>query len=178
MHGRSDGHSIRERVAARVGSDTVFFLTGGLARCTGRGEIVEPLPQRGVRHVVLVLPESPCATADVYRTLEIAPPARSPAPLVSALAAGGTLAVGAAESRPFNRLAGAAERAYPALAERRARLTALAGRAPILSGSGGTYYFLCSSQYEARRLAATLASTSPPLDVRRAASYRAAGSRE
>jgi 4-diphosphocytidyl-2-C-methyl-D-erythritol kinase len=36
--------SVLERTAASVGSDVAFFLHGGTALVTGRGEIVEPLP--------------------------------------------------------------------------------------------------------------------------------------
>ncbi len=162
----------RLRIAASVGSDTAFFVTGGVAVCRGRGEIVEPLPHRGVRHVVLILPGVACNTGAVYRALEAPAQPRDVGPLLRALDVGATLAVGGTEHRPFNRLSTAAEKAYPALIERRQRLTALAGRPPILSGSGGSFYYLCSSQYEARRLHEVLTTGDPSLEVRRTASYR------
>lgn len=44
-------------VAATIGSDVPFFLHGGAARCTGRGEVVEPLRDlRPLRLLVLVPP--------------------------------------------------------------------------------------------------------------------------
>ena len=43
-------------VAAEVGSDEAFFLTGGTARGTGRGEKVEPLPALPPHDVVLFVP--------------------------------------------------------------------------------------------------------------------------
>ena len=76
----------------------------------------------------------------------------------------------------FNRLAPAAERAYPDLAARRARLAAVAGRSPHLSGSGGTFFFVCGALREARDLAAALRAADPALDVRVTASYRASAS--
>lgn len=42
-------------VAATVGADVPFFLHGGAARCTGRGEVVEPLRDlRPLRLLILV----------------------------------------------------------------------------------------------------------------------------
>jgi 4-diphosphocytidyl-2-C-methyl-D-erythritol kinase len=161
-----------EALAAAVGSDTAFFVRGGIARCTGRGEIVSPLPAAGVRHVVLVLPEAACATASVYSALEPAFQPRDPEPLLAALRSGSTLAPPAGADLVFNRLAAAAERAYPRLAARRLELARAAGRAPSLSGSGGTFFFLSESLAEARALGARLRAASPALDVRETASYR------
>lgn len=47
-----------EAVAATIGSDVPFFLHGGAARCTGRGEIVEPIRDMTppLRLLVLVPP--------------------------------------------------------------------------------------------------------------------------
>ena len=46
-----------EEVATQLGSDVPFFLHGGTARCTGRGEIVEPLRDlRPLRLLVLLPP--------------------------------------------------------------------------------------------------------------------------
>lgn len=52
-------------VAEAVGSDTSFFLRGRTALCTGRGEMVEPLPHRRL-FFNLVLPPFPCETKAVF----------------------------------------------------------------------------------------------------------------
>ncbi len=57
------------QVAATVGSDVAFFLYGGTARCTGRGEVVEPVPAPAVFHYVLVCPNVGVSTADAYGRL-------------------------------------------------------------------------------------------------------------
>ena len=56
-------------LAAALGSDVPFFLAGGVALVTGRGEFVEPLPdiQGEPPAVLLVTPSMPLATADVFR---------------------------------------------------------------------------------------------------------------
>jgi 4-diphosphocytidyl-2-C-methyl-D-erythritol kinase len=172
LHGVRPPRDSLGAIAAAVGSDTSFFLDGGLALCTGRGEAVRPLPQRGVRHLVLVLPSEECSTARVYGALEVSGPRHSPAALREALARGSGLAAPPDDGHVFNRLEEAAEHAYPGLVARRSHLRTLAGRAPHLSGSGGTFFFLCASQREARRLAGSLRAADASLDVRETASYR------
>jgi len=46
-------------LSARLGSDVAFFLYGGTALATGRGEVVTPLPPMPRRWVVLVVPDVP-----------------------------------------------------------------------------------------------------------------------
>jgi len=43
------------RIAARLGSDVAFFLCGGAALASGRGEVVEPLPDAAPRAITLFL---------------------------------------------------------------------------------------------------------------------------
>ena len=46
-------------LAVRLGSDVAFFLYGGTALVTGRGEVVTPLPPLPHRWVVVVMPPAP-----------------------------------------------------------------------------------------------------------------------
>ena len=46
-------------LAAKLGSDVVFFLRGGTALAAGRGEKITPLPSIGQKWLVLVLPDVP-----------------------------------------------------------------------------------------------------------------------
>lgn len=52
-------------LAVQLGSDVPFFLQGGRARATGRGELLEPLPATE-QPVVLVKPPFGVLTADAY----------------------------------------------------------------------------------------------------------------
>jgi 4-diphosphocytidyl-2-C-methyl-D-erythritol kinase len=54
------------RLAAGIGSDVALFLVGGCVRITGRGEVVERLPDTRRERFVVVVPPVRCRTADVY----------------------------------------------------------------------------------------------------------------
>ncbi len=59
-------------IAAGLGSDVPFFLTGGLALCEGRGEKITPLPPHWpvtMRWLLLVKPAIAVSTATVFRNL-------------------------------------------------------------------------------------------------------------
>ncbi len=58
--------SVLRELAAEIGSDVPFFLTGGLALATGRGEIIRPLPDLANYGVVVCTPPIEVATADVF----------------------------------------------------------------------------------------------------------------
>lgn len=63
-------------LGARLGSDVAFFVMGGCAVATGRGEILTPLEAPGEFHLVLVLPDEPVPTGEAYARLDaIARPA-------------------------------------------------------------------------------------------------------
>ena len=53
-------------IALSLGSDVPFFLTGGTAYATGRGEVLTPLPPMSEIPLLLVLPEEKVSTRDAY----------------------------------------------------------------------------------------------------------------
>ncbi|MBZ0136414.1 MAG: 4-(cytidine 5'-diphospho)-2-C-methyl-D-erythritol kinase [Planctomycetes bacterium] len=63
-----DNDVLRE-IASRVGSDCPFFIEGGTAVCTGRGEIVSQMPDIAGIDLVVLYPNAVCPTAPVYREL-------------------------------------------------------------------------------------------------------------
>ena len=73
-------------LASRLGSDVPFFLTGGEAEVTGRGEIVRSVDDGPPTALLLLVPPFPVPTAAVYRAyagrgrlpeqLEVARPGR------------------------------------------------------------------------------------------------------
>jgi 4-diphosphocytidyl-2-C-methyl-D-erythritol kinase len=53
-------------IAASLGSDIPFFLGPPFARCTGRGEILDPAPAPPRMDVLLLKPSFPVLTPDAY----------------------------------------------------------------------------------------------------------------
>ncbi len=61
-----------EQIAAKLGSDTPFFIRGGTALAEGRGECITPLPSTDPFRLVILNPHVPCLhnkTAQMYSTL-------------------------------------------------------------------------------------------------------------
>ncbi len=65
--GRPSSIGNLEAVAAGLGSDVPFFLHGGTARGTGRGERVSVLPDSAKHLVLLILPHKVLRSEDVYQ---------------------------------------------------------------------------------------------------------------
>ena len=145
---RRDLHAL----AAELGSDVPFALHGGTALGTGRGEQLATVLARNTFHWVLAFAEGGLSTPKVFAEIDRLradsgrgqPPSRleEPEPLLAALASGD-----AAQLAPLlgNDLQPAALSLDPGL-----RRTLRAGQdagalAGIVSGSGPTCAFLCSS---------------------------------
>jgi 4-diphosphocytidyl-2-C-methyl-D-erythritol kinase len=124
-----------QRLAAALGSDVPFFLHGGTALCTGRGEHVEPIDPPRPFPLTLCVPDFGTSTPQVYAALG-AGPVQTPA--ADAARALRDAFAGADEDRLRalfrNDLQAAAARVQPALA-------ALLAHAGLhLSGSGSTLF--------------------------------------
>jgi 4-diphosphocytidyl-2-C-methyl-D-erythritol kinase len=104
--------------AARLGADIAFCLVGGRARVRGIGEVVEPLPPEP-RDITLVIPPLAVSTPAAYRAWD---------------------ALGGPRTNGANDLEPAALVVEPALAVWRDRITACCGVAPVLAGSGATWF--------------------------------------
>lgn len=68
---RNDLHEL----ALQLGSDVPFFLLGGTAYATGRGEVLTPMPPRSGVPLLLVLPEERVLTKEAFaRVTRYSPP--------------------------------------------------------------------------------------------------------
>lgn len=58
------------RLGEKIGSDVPFFLYGGAALVSGRGERIRPMEARGDFSMLLVFPGFPVATPEAYRLID------------------------------------------------------------------------------------------------------------
>ena len=136
----------RERLAAlgaTIGSDVPFFLWGGAALCTGRGEIVEPLPSLSQRHrFLIVTPPFQVSTRFIYNELNryalTRPKVWSNVKCVHGLGSDPECML----HRLWNRLEEVAFSAHPSLGEWADRMERLGCSRVLLSGSGPTLFGL------------------------------------
>jgi 4-diphosphocytidyl-2-C-methyl-D-erythritol kinase len=151
-----------EGIAAQLGSDVPFGISGGIAIGRGRGDELTPALSRGNYHWVLALAGQGLSTPAVYQEcdrlregLDIARPQVSDS-MMQALRAGDAVALGAALS---NDLQPAACSLRPAL-----RLVLDVGRdygalGGIVSGSGPTVAFLVPDEEKSMDLTVALSSS-------------------
>ncbi len=148
------------KIGEELGADVPFFFFGGTARCQGKGEIVTPLegaPRGGDLHYVLVCPPVEVSTREVYAafdesatmsdmslTLQTPLDSIPPSSIVEGLSDGKLL---------FNRLEAVACDLFTELVEIRDLLEADGFRGSMMSGSGSTFFGLCSSAVEAASMA-------------------------
>ncbi len=147
-----------ERMAAALGSDVPFFLRGGTALVTGRGERLAPLPCLREGWFVIVKPPEGFSTPAMYRRLDELPP-QPPQPdgMTAALGAGEIHAVAAALCNSF-------ERAVPpdsAVQDIEDALRAHGALAAMLSGSGSAVFGLFDREDAARAAAEVLRARWP-----------------
>jgi 4-diphosphocytidyl-2-C-methyl-D-erythritol kinase len=142
-------------IAETLGMDVPFFLRGGVALGTGRGERLKALDGAPLA-LVLVNPGTPLTTAAVYgrvtpamystggraQTMVAALATRKPARVAASL---------------YNGLEAAAAGAHPQLARMRAALEAAGALGTLMSGSGPTVFGVARSFEQARQIRARLA---------------------
>ena len=147
-------------LAAELGSDVAFPLTGGTALGTGRGEALTPVLATGEYHWVFAVADFGTSAAAAYRELDrlraagqVPSSAAAPDEVLDALRSGDCGRLADALS---NDLQAAVLSLHPDLRDvldAGAELGALAG---IVSGSGPTCAFLCAHADAARELATAL----------------------
>jgi 4-diphosphocytidyl-2-C-methyl-D-erythritol kinase len=146
------------RLGATIGSDVPFFFATPAAWCTGRGEIVEPVPLGRPLDLVLACPPVGLSTAAVYGGVTVPAHPQTGAAIRRALAQGQVEEVG---RRLHNRLQETALRLQPQLAGLLQRLAALGSAGNLMSGSGTSVFVLCRGPEEAQGLFRQLSADSP-----------------
>jgi 4-diphosphocytidyl-2-C-methyl-D-erythritol kinase len=146
-------------LAALLGADVPFALTGGTALGTRRGDRLTPVLARGSYHWVLAFADGGLPTGEVYAEIDrqridrVLPEPQAPESLMAALRAGDPVALGRALG---NDLTSAAIRLRPQLSRTLDAGRELGVLGALVSGSGPTCAFLCRSEEDAIRVAAAL----------------------
>ncbi|MCU1536045.1 MAG: 4-diphosphocytidyl-2-C-methyl-D-erythritol kinase [Humibacillus sp.] len=161
-------------LAATLGSDVPFPLTGGNAMGSGRGDRLAPVLARGTYHWVFAISDTGLSTPAVYaecdRLREVNGAGHVPEPevsdeLMAALRSGDATALGAAL---HNDLEPAAFSLRPDLKELRDAGVEFGALGGIVSGSGPTVAFLTETHEGALDLSVSLAAADLCRDLRRA----------
>jgi 4-diphosphocytidyl-2-C-methyl-D-erythritol kinase len=138
-------------LAAQVGMDVPFFLSGGLMLATGRGEFLTPLPDSGAYALVLVNPGVGMPTREVYQRV---PPGwqadtAGTQRLIAALKAHSARQLAAALT---NNLEGFVTPSLPVVDRMKAALVAAGALGAVMSGSGPTVFGVARSLDHARQI--------------------------
>jgi len=135
-------------IGSRLGADVPFFLHGGTAQASGRGEDVAPLPDVPSRRLLIVVPPGaiPGKTAEMYRRLtpEHYTGGERTRRLVDKLATGGSVA----DDDIFNVFERVLGEALPAAAAAIERCREAGLGHPHLAGSGPAFFFLLPEREE------------------------------
>ncbi len=142
-------HAQLLELAAQVGSDVPFFLVGGAALATGRGERLRYLPTLPATWVVLACPDAEVSTAWAYANLDLARVPRRPDTqrLVEALRAEDVAAVARELCNVFEPLV--SDR-YPQVQELKRRLLEAGALGASMTGTGPAVFGLFPGEAEAR----------------------------
>jgi 4-diphosphocytidyl-2-C-methyl-D-erythritol kinase len=143
-----------DEVAATLGSDVPFFLRGGAAVATGRGEKVVPLRGRSLA-LVLVNPRFPASTAEMYGRLT--PAMYSDGGATRALARNLGRSAARIAASLYNGMEAAAAGVFPQIGQMRAALVAAGALGALMSGSGPTVFGVARSYEQARQIRARVA---------------------
>lgn len=151
-------------LASEVGSDVPFFLLGGTALGTGRGEMVRALPSIETRPLVLGTPPFGLPTPEVYARLRA--PLTPPGAGVTVAQFLVKLAEGNDFARVVNDLEAAAFAMHGGLASFKNALLSAGAEPALLSGSGSSVFGMFRAGAETEAIAASLRQRFPDWTVR------------
>jgi 4-diphosphocytidyl-2-C-methyl-D-erythritol kinase len=139
-------------VARLLGADCAFFLAGGAALMTGRGDLLAASLRPAAAHVALVKPATPVSTAAAYAQFDRAPlPAPGPQHVVEALEAGDAVRLAASLA---NNLTSASASLVPEVLDALAWMGSRCGvLGAAMAGSGSASFALCEDAASAALVA-------------------------
>ena len=138
-------------LAAQLGSDVPFFLAGGSALGTGRGEKITPWPAGPEIPLVVVKPEEGLSTPAVYQSGKAVMTSGDKAKAFASVLQGGRLEEVA--KGLYNGLEAAALALMPEIDVIKKQLLDAGALGALVSGSGPTVFALAGSKAKAEEIA-------------------------
>ncbi len=147
-------------LAAQVGADVPFFLQGGTALGTGRGDVLKSLENNLMYYVIVVFPGCSIATAEAYKlydmesaqknvetiTEHISPTVAS---MVDILRQGSLAELCSLLTNDFTEVI---EKKYPEIAVVRNELISAGCSVAQISGSGSAVFGICMTPIQAQKV--------------------------
>ena len=149
-------------IAAELGSDVPFFLHGGIALCTGRGEIVQPIESLLPYPVLIAKPPTGLSTPEVFRHCEVPQKKMTSDFLLDAIARRDTRLL---KRSMLNRLQPAAKKITDWVERIAQAFDQLNCVSHQLSGSGSCYFGLFNTWKLLRNASARLLQRLPDLTL-------------
>ena len=149
-------HDVLPEIGVKLGADVPFCLAGGLARVSGLGEVIAPVPGAPEIPLVLVTPGGGLPTGPVFKRWDSG---RFPAVRLDTRALAEAVVVrdlAAVDRLAANALTAPAIEMLPEIGEVMARMRALGAGAAFMTGSGSTVVSAFADEAAARRAASTL----------------------
>jgi 4-diphosphocytidyl-2-C-methyl-D-erythritol kinase len=133
----SDAHLFS--IASKLGSDVPFFLSGGTALGTGRGEQISALPDPPTENLVVIFPGIHVSTAEAYRSLNLGLTTRTTDHRIQRFC-GLVQSKKMCRTEIFNDFEASILTSYPAIEEAKRYLSNRGAVATLLSGSGSSVF--------------------------------------
>ena len=140
-------------LAAGIGADVPFFITGGTMLAEGAGEILSTAPAMPDCRIVVIKPEVDISTGRAYQDYDDFPDDREPAdaaPTLTALKNGDYEALCASL---FNSFEPAMFAKHPEIADIKEATLSAGADAALMSGSGSTVFALTRSEAVEEKIA-------------------------
>jgi len=134
------------KIGMNLGMDVPFFIYGGICLGKVRGEMITPLPYPANFSILLLWPDFPILTAQVYKGVSphLTYEPQSVTVLRKALEAKDLERV---QNNLFNRLEEVVQKICPSITHTQEKINSLRLGRSIMSGSGPTFFVLFSDNY-------------------------------
>jgi 4-diphosphocytidyl-2-C-methyl-D-erythritol kinase len=127
-------------IAAGLGADVPFFLHGGTASGTGRGDIVDERPDILAPEMLIITPDIPVSTADAFGSVAADPLTPEGRKRILIVSRNGADRIDPLTSELKNDLEPTVFAAHPEIRRVKETLLALGARNAAMSGSGASVF--------------------------------------